>query len=257
MKKALALMVLAVCVFYGAEAFGTPSTHIWAPSTDVQAYGVGHITGDIYIPVDKPVAGAGRPATITNLGLTVGVLPYEKLGLEVGFDHIEGTYPVYFNAKLGVPEGALGANTPALAIGSYMIGTKNGGEARAGRTSKLGTDYNVYYAKAAETIGNFGRLSAGYYIGNKKLLVDENGKEDEKGVLLAWERTMSEISDKLWLSVDYMGGESNFGALAYGFAWKFAPNTSVIFAFVDQNNDEILPGDTFTMQVDIDFDIFK
>ena len=69
---------------------------------------------------------------------------------------------------------------------------------------------------------------------------------------------MSEISDKLWLSVDYMGGESSFGALAYGFSWKFAPNTSVIFAYVDQNNDDIAAvEDSFTVQVDIDFDIFK
>lgn len=255
MKKALALTVLVVCVFYGAEAFGTPSTHIWAPSTDVQAYGVGHVTSDIYIPVDKPADV--RPATITNLGLTVGVLPYEKLGLEVGFDHIEGTYPVYFNAKIGTPEGAFGEYFPALAIGSYMIGTKSGGEARAGKTAKVGSDYNVHYAKAAKTIGKLGRFSAGYYTGNKSLLVDENGKADESGALLAWERTMSEISDNLWLSVDYMEGDSNFGALAYGFSWKFAPNASAIFGFVDQNNDKILPGDTFTMQVDIDFDIFK
>ncbi|HZX36145.1 MAG TPA: hypothetical protein VFF54_06595 [Thermodesulfobacteriota bacterium] len=265
MKKALATIVLAVCVLYGAEAFGTPSTHVWSPSTDIQAYGVGHITADMYVPVknDSESTPATRPGTVTNLGLTVGVFPYEKLGLEVGFDHIAGfgdydTYPLYFNAKLGVPEGALGANTPALAIGSYMIGTKSGGESRAGKTPKIGTDVDIYYAKAAKTIGNLGRFSVGYYTGNKSLLVDENGKADEEGVLLAWERTMSEISDNLWLCVDYMGGDSSFGALAYGFSWKFAPNTSVIFGYIDQNNDDIAAlEDSFTVQVDIDFDIFK
>ena len=52
-----------------------------------------------------------------------------------------------------------------------------------------------------------GRLSAGYFAGNKKVLVDENGNSDEKGVLLSWDRTMTEISDKLWLAVDYQGSK--------------------------------------------------
>lgn len=237
-----AVSALSVLAYAGA-AQATPSTHIWSPSTDVQAYGVFHLTSDIYIPVDKPFDV--RPSTITNLGLTTGVLPYEKVNLEVGFDHIEGTYPLYLNAKLGTPEGAFGEYFPALAVGGYSFGTK-----------KDVTDYNIYYAKAAKTIGKLGRVSAGYYTGNDKLLLDENGNADESGVLLCWERTLSEISENLWVAIDYMGGDSNFGALSYGFSWKFAPNTSVIFGFVDQNNDNVAPGDTFTVQVDIDFNVF-
>lgn len=258
MKKVFAGLLAAVTVFFawGHEdhANATPSTHIWSPSTDIQPYKIFHLTSDIYIPVDKPTGT--RPGTITNLGLTVGVLPFEKVGLEVGFDHIEGSYPVFLNAKLGTPEGAFGEYFPAIAVGAYSIGTKTGGEARANRIAKPGTDYNVYYVKAAKTIGKLGRLSAGYYTGNEKLLVDEFGNSDESGVLLCWERTLSEISDNLWVAVDYMGGDSNFGALSYGFAWKFAPSTSVIFGYVDQNNDKITPGNTFTTQVDIDFDVF-
>jgi hypothetical protein len=202
-----------------------------------------HLTSDIYVPVKKP-AGA-RPSTITNLGLTAGVLPYEKVNLEVGFDHIEGDFPLYLNAKLGVPEGAYGEFFPALAVGGYSIGTKSDV-----------TDYNIYYVKAAKTVGKIGRISLGYYTGNDALLVDENGDSAESGVLVCWERTMSEISENLWVAIDYMGGDSNFGALSYGFAWKFAPNVSAIFGYVDQNNDNLLPGDTFTVQVDIDTNLF-
>ena len=265
MKKSLT-KVISTVLFTGmlgvASAYATPSTHVWAPSTDVQAYGVAHVTSDIYVPVKKidldvPADGIpDRPGTITNLGLTVGVLPYEKVGLEVGFDHIEGQYPLYLNAKLGIPENAYGEFFPALAIGGYSIGTKTGGDATV-TPSKPGNDYNIYYAKAAKTIGSFGRISAGYFTGNDKLLLDENGKASEDGVLLCWERTISEISDNLWVAVDYMGSDSNVGALSYGFAWKFAPNTSVIFGYVDQNNDKVAPGDTVTVQVDIDFDVFK
>src|SRR4030065_1429374 len=241
MKKSLT-RVISTVLFTGmlgvASAYATPSTHVWAPSTDVQAYGVTHITSDIYVPVKK--LDDVRPGTITNLGLTVGVLPFEKVGLEVGFDHIEGQYPLYLNAKLGIPENAFGDFFPAIAVGGYSIGTKSDV-----------TDYNIYYGKVAKTIGPVGRFSAGYYTGNEDLLGDKND-----GVLLTWERTISELSENLWVSVDYMGGDNSFGALSYGFAWKFAPNTSVIFGYVDQNNDDVA-ADSFTMQVDIDFDVFN
>jgi hypothetical protein len=254
----------AVAVFgLTGAAFATPSTHVWSPSTDTQAFGVFHLTADAYVPVQRDEETKTRPNTVTNFGLTLGVLPLEKVGLELGFDHIAGfgvldSYPFYFNAKLGVPEAAFGKYSPAFAIGGYSIGTKRDGEARVNETPELGTDYDVYYAKLAKTLGPLGRFSAGYYTGNRKLLVDENMESDEHGVLLCWERTMSEISDNLWLSVDYMGGESSFGTLSYGAAWKFAPNVSVILGYVDQNNDK-LSGvtDTFTMQVDIDFDVFS
>ncbi|HBR18299.1 MAG: hypothetical protein A3G39_01620 [Deltaproteobacteria bacterium RIFCSPLOWO2_12_FULL_43_16] len=268
MKKVIAALAAAVIIFSGGMAFATPSTHIWSPSTDIQPYGVFHLTSDIYVTTkgqDQQVGGAlgARPQTVTNLGFTVGVLPFEKVQLEVGFDHIAGygtydAYPIYYNAKLGIPEGAFGDFFPALAVGGYMLGTKTGGEARVNETAKLGTDYNILYAKAAKTIGPAGRFSVGYYKGNERLLVDENGKSDEAGILLCWERTMSEISDNLWLAIDYMGGDSSYGALSYGFSWKFAPNASVIFAYVDQNNDKLSAvEDWFTVQVDIDFDVFS
>ena len=259
MRKSLTRFISTVFltgVIGAASAYATPSTHVWAPSTDIQAFGVAHITSDIYVPVKKidfiDLVGTeddgvkDRPGTITNLGLTVGVLPFEKVGLEIGFDHIEGQYPLYLNAKLGIPENAFGNFFPAIAVGGYSIGTKSDV-----------TDYNIYYGKVAKTIGPVGRFSVGYYTGNDELLLDENGKSSENGVLICWERTISEISDNLWVAVDYMGGDSSAGALSYGFAWKFAPNTSVIFGYVDQNNDEVAPGDTFTVQVDIDFDVFK
>ena len=163
---------------------------------------------------------------------------------------------MYFNAKLGVPEGAFGAYFPALAIGGYVFGTRPMAR-RAGRTASPGTDFNIVYAKMAKTFGPIGRLSAGYYRGNEALLVDENGAEEPDGVLLCWERSMTEISDKLSAAVDYMGGDNSFGALSYGMAWKFSPNVSVIFAYVDQNNDDLaFVEDWFTVQVDIDFDLF-
>ena len=137
-----------------------------------QAYGVFHLTSDMYVPAKKDEVNKTRPNTVTNIGLTTGVLPYEKANLEVGFDHIAGfgtldAYPIYFNAKFGVPENAFGEFSPQFAVGGYMLGTK-----------KDTTDQNIYYGKIAKTLGKAGKFSLGYYTGNKKLLLDENGKEE-------------------------------------------------------------------------------
>lgn len=239
MIKGFVFTLGAVALLTGT-AGATPSTHIWAPSTDVQAYGVFHLTHDTYIPVE-----GAKAAPVTNEGLTVGVLPSEKVNVEVGFDLINnGTPadadPIYFNAKVGIPEDALGKGIPALAVGAYALGTK-----------KDSTDYNVYYGKIGKTVPVAGRFSIGYFQGNEDLL----GKDENAGILLCWERTMSEISDNLWVAIDYQGGKSALGALNYGFAWKFAPNTSVIFGYDDYNNVDL--ADTYTVQLDIDFDVFS
>lgn len=250
MMKRLVSVVSAVSLIgmIGAAAvYATPSTHIWAPSADIQPYKVVHLTHDVYAPVSKDAADA-RVAPLTNLGLEVGVLPFEKVNMEVGFDIIQaGTAadanPVYYNLKIGTPENSLGQGLPALAVGSYLIGTK-----------KDVTDYNVMYGKAAKTVGNIGKFSVGYYTGNDKLLLDDKGEKANDGILLCWEKTVTEVSDKLWVAVDYMGGDNALGTLNVGFAWSFTPNVSVIFGY-DMLNNQDLTGvaDTFTTQLDINF----
>jgi len=232
-------------VFEGAYA--TPTTHVWSPSTDVQPFKVWHLTADFYVPAERDGQG-NRPAPVTNLGLTVGVLPYKNLNAEVGFDLIGGfgeldDNPLYFNAKVGIPEGAYGKAFPALAVGVFGVGTK---------ADK--TDFDIVYGKAAKTVSlgefNVGRFSLGCFTGNPDLLT-HSGKKDNDGILVAWERTMTEISDKLWVCVDYQGSQSSFGALNFGFSWKFADNVSAIFGY-DIYNDRDL-ANTYTVQIDIDF----
>ncbi len=242
------IMILMLGFFCSKFAYATPSTHIWAPSTDVQPYKKGHLTSDVYVASEKDSTG-NRPDTITNLGLTFGVLPFEKINMEVGFDHKTGTgalddYPLYFNTKIGIPENAFGEGSPAWAAGIYDVGTK-----------RDKTNYNVGYTKIAKTFSindfSLGRFSAGYFQGNAKLLLDKNSKEDNEGVLAAWERTLTEISDKLWVCAEYMGSESSYGAWNLGFSWKFSDNVSVIFGYNMYNNHNL--SDTVTVQVDIDF----
>lgn len=232
-------MAMALTVAATGVAMATPSTQIWIPSTDIQAFKSLHLGLDNYTRTSSD----SSVNHIYDLGLTAGVLPFEKVQAEVGIDYITSGdnhydgYPLYFNAKLGTPEDSLFAYSPALAVGGYGFGTKN----------DL-TDQNIVYGLAAKTIPVLGRLSAGYYSGNDKVIGADND-----GVLLSWDRTLAEISDKLWVAVDYQGGDNTVGALSFGASWAFSKNVSVIFGY-DIYNDQAAAGkNTFTTQVDINF----
>ncbi|MCX5692634.1 MAG: hypothetical protein NTX47_02990, partial [Candidatus Omnitrophica bacterium] len=137
-----AVFLISVFWFPVSFCYATATTHVWSPSADVQAYKKWHLTSDYYVPTESNSSGV-RPNTITNFGLTVGVLPFEKLNAEIGFDYKSGygdldDYPWYFNAKLGIPENAYGELFPALAAGIYDLGTKNNK-----------TNSRIVYGKAA------------------------------------------------------------------------------------------------------------
>jgi hypothetical protein len=230
----------------------TPSTQIWIPSTDIQAFKTLHLGIDNYIRTET-VDGV-RGSTIYDGGLTVGILPFKKLQAEVGADfmtmsdNVYDNYPVYFNLKIATPEGSIFKGSPSLAVGAYNFGTK-----------KDLTNYDIVYGLIAKTIPVVGRLSAGYYYGNDKILLDDKGKKAAGGILLSLDRAMPEISDKLWLAVDYQGGMNYLGALSFGFSWNFSKNVSVIFGYDIYNNTKALynsvdtNAQTFTTQLDINF----
>jgi len=246
MRKSIkAALAIVMTLAASTAAFATPSTQIWIPSTDIQPFATGHLNIDTYIRTTSNGGGSN----VIDIGPTVGVLPFEKVQAEVGFDYIDaGTnsradkHPLYFHGKLGTPEEALFKNSPALAFGGYNFGTDVGV-----------TSQNMVYGLAAKTLPVIGRLSAGYFHGSKRVLVDENGNNENDGVLLSWDRTISELSDKLWTAVDYQGGDSAVGALSFGAAWAFSKNVSVIFGYDIYNNVKTGGKNTFTTQVDINF----
>jgi hypothetical protein len=258
----------AFCILSFAFAFATPSTHIWAPSTDIQPHKKIHLTADTYTPT------TGKGTNVDNYdqhlyvqqvyGLTFSLLPDKpednplgklwlplaKVMAETGFDYKKGfgsfydSTPWYFHFKLGVPEGDFFKALPAWAFGAYDLGTRS-----------HRTNYNIWYLKAGKTASagkiNLGRFSAGYFNGSGRLLRDKNGLRDNHGLLFCWERTMPEISDRLWLAVDYQGTQSSYGAINYGFAWKFSNNVSAIVGYDIYHNRNLT--DTITFQLDIDF----
>ena len=246
-------------MFFANElTFSTPSTQIWIPSTDFQKWKTMHLGLDNYIRTSNISSGVRGAGVFFDAGFTTGLLPFEKFQGEIGVDYLYmgdsnyDNYPVYFNAKIGLPEDALFKGSPAIALGAYNFGLK-----------KNLTNYNIIYGEIAKTIPILGRISVGYYTGNDKVLVDENLKKANSGVLLSWDRTMTEISDKLWLAVDYQGGKNYLGALSFGASWAFSKNVSVIFGYDIYNNKNAYyntnnqNANTFTAQVDINSLIFS
>ena len=249
----IALAAFALCGLTATIASATPSTQIWIPSTDIQAYKTVHLNFDTYIR-DRSNADGSRTAPVVVIGPTVGILPFPKIQAEIGFDLISAggdadKHPLLRPRKARHPGGFPVQALPAVAVGMYNIGTKSG-DARNG---ELATNQDIAYALVARTIPVIGRLSAGYFAGNKKVLVDENGNSDEKGVLLSWDRTMTEISDKLWLAADYQGSKSALGAFSFGASWAFAKNVSVILGYDIYNEKRTGGQNTVTLQVDINF----
>lgn len=271
MKKMMTMVTLAttLLVLAAHSAFATPSTQIWSPSTDVQAYKTVHLGIDNYfrasgVAKSPPSATATRDANLYDIGLTVGVLPFEKLQMEVGVDYLvsandpNDNHPFSFNLKIGTPENSLFKHSPALAAGIYNAGPTQ----PADKAVLITSGQNITYALAAKTlpeigpVPSLGRVSAGYYHGSSNAFVDtrlDPAHAQNDGVILTWDRTMSEISDRLWLAVDYFSGNNVNGALSTGFSWAFSKNVSVIFAYNIFNEKALAGNNTFTTQLDINF----
>lgn len=249
-----------------------PSTQIWIPSTDIQPFKTVHLNIDNYFRAsgDKnapPNSAATRDTNTFDLGLTVGVLPFEKVQLEVGFDYLvvandpNDQHPWSGNIKMGTPENWMFPFAPALAVGLYNarpvkdIATRDAPNVSSGQ--------NMFYGLVAKTVPalgpvpSLGRFSAGYYRGSRRALVDNPdptlARPANDGVLLSWDRVMSEISDRLWIGVDYQGGKNVVGATNFGFSWAFAKNVSVLFAYDIYTEKQLAGSNSFTTQVDINF----
>lgn len=223
----------AVLALASGVAMATPSTQIWIPSTDVKGF------KDVHIDIDNYTRFSGRTENgfnpnLYDIGLSAGVLPLENIKLEVGIDFLKSGYqndalygydraPMYFNAKLGTPEDAFGIKgLPAFAVGAYNLGTYEKIE------KGLTTRQNIVYGLVGKTLPVIGRLSAGGYYGSERAL----GKGANSGIMASWDRSMPEISDKLWLAVDYMGGNNVNGALTVGGSWTFSKQVSLIVGTV-------------------------
>jgi len=169
MKKAFKALVAGAFLMSANAAWATPSTTFWTPATTyVQPFGIPHLTYDTYF--------GEKGAYPIDVGLTMGILPFEKVQAEIGFDLFYPGYTAngfYLNAKLGLTEGALGSWFPGISAGIHGVGLKSG-------TS----DYNILHAEVGKALPIGTIVVGGYYgAGSEALWTGSDGSVNRLGLL--------------------------------------------------------------------------
>jgi len=256
----LFVFVMMMSVFIAGIAEATPSTTYWTPMTpDIQPYGVLHLGVDNYFRVASKVSDETTVSFPTDLGLTTGILPFEKIQMEIGVDHLAPSdYPWFFNGKIGAPEGALSSWAPALQVGIFNVGTKSND---ANLTN--GTNQNIFYGVIGKTIPYLGRLSAGPYMGNDSVLRSSAGEKENTGFMVALDHGFLPVKDKagnefnrLVFAADYASGKNAIGGGGFGLYYFFTKDISLLTGPVWFNDQGINGKWKWTMQLDINVPVF-
>lgn len=250
MKKALKAALAALMLSTATSAMATPSTTYWTPATTyVQPYLVPHLTYDTYF---------GEPGAYPiDTGITIGVLPFERLQGEVGFDLL---YPgntqngFQLNGKLAVPEGSFGEYFPGISLGVTNVGFKKD-------VSDLYT-FHGFVAKTFPRIGNIG--VGGYYGAGSKVLWTGTDGVKRAGAMAAWSSPDINVNlqglNKIVLVADVMTGKNVLGAGGPGIYFYFTPAIDVLVGPVFFFDKALQPGSAsmlWTVQLDVDFDLRK
>ena len=244
-------LAAATAITIAGVARATPSTTYWAPSTTyVQPFGVPHLTYDSYFRKN-----ASYPL-IT--GVTIGVLPFDKLQLEVGYDLLLPSHdPVLFllNAKLGMPEDVFFKGSPSLAVGVFGAGIKG----KSG--SDNGTSWDVLYGQIQKNLPWGGYLSVGGYYGagTKELWLGNDGNPHRAGFIGA--ATSPDINvnlpglKKLIVVADAQTGNNFYGAAGGGVYFYFNDFIDILTGPVYFFDHAAQPGEDkwmWTVQLDVD-----
>ncbi len=248
---------VSVALVWAGTASATPTTTYWAPSTTaVQPFLVPHVTYDTYFWRGTVAGQPGSPLYPVDTGLTMGVLPWNAVNLEIGFDlFLPSPDPWAFNAKLGVPEGLFFRKSPSLAVGAYGLGTK------ASTSTVPGTDYDILYGQAQETLPWGGFVSAGGYYGagGRILWLGSDGAEHRGGFMGAVAAPDLAVNlpglKKLVFVADVQTGKNVFGAGGVGVTLFFTDAIDLLTGPVWFFDRSLQPGGRdllWTVQLDVD-----
>ncbi len=260
MRKLLASILAIGGILVSVDAAqATPSTTFWAPSTTyIQPYLVPHITYDTYFWKGPNAGVAGSPLYPIDTGITIGVLPFEKLQLEIGYDLLlptEKSLLFLLNAKLGTPEGAFFTGSPSLAVGIFGVGLKGKSD------SNLGTSYDILYGQIQRTLpwGGFVSVGGYYGAGTKELWFGDDGKEHRAGFIGAIAGPDVPVNlpglKKLVVAADVQTGNNVFGAAGGGLYLYFTDAIDILTGPVYFFDGAGQPGGKhwmWTVQLDVD-----
>ncbi len=257
MKEAIGTLVVGALLAAAPRASATSSTAFWTPATAyVQPYLVPHVTYDSYL--------GERAALQTDLGLTVGVLPFRKIQAEIGIDSLlpgVASGNLYLNAKLASPEGAFAPWQPGISFGIVGLGFE--------RASEL----DVLHATVAKTFPWVGNLAAGAYYGLRPgLLRGSAGAAARAGALAAWTSPDLKVGlpglAKVNFVADVQTGKNALGAWGVGVGLYLTPSIGILTGpvfFLDPQATAQLPAPgivpgrkpevLWTVQLDADLDL--
>jgi hypothetical protein len=154
----------------------------------------------------------------TDVGYTLGILPFSKLQMEVGLDYMgAGNFPLLGNTKLAVIEDAFFKGQPALAVGLFNVGVKTDV-----------TDADIRYVNIGKTLPIIGRLFVGGYEGNKTITGNDGVN---KGITLAWDRSFLPTKSaggvdytRITVCADLATGNNAYGGGGPGVSYNFNEN---------------------------------
>jgi hypothetical protein len=265
-----AALVMCIVTVASVKVYATPTTTYWTPSTmDIQPFGVLHIGVDNYFTVfrkyrNSPKMG-GAGAFPTDAGLTIGVLPFEKIQMEIGVDLVEpSNYSVYFNAKIGTPEDSLFPYSPGISVGIFNAGLHRRDTPYPHKYNfelNNRNDYNIGYVTVGRSIPYLGRVHASYYYGNPHALITSAGNRANRGFMVGFDRGFWTVKDssgeysKFVIAADYCSGENYIGGYGGGIYYFFTKNISLLVGPVWFNDERMNGQWKITAQLDINVDL--
>lgn len=144
---------------------------------NVQLYGGLHIDIDNYFAVVRNTAHR-RGSSSAYFQLTIGILPFKKLQKEIAADLLESVeYPLYFNARIGMPEDNLFESSHAPQIGVLITGSKTDV-----------TNQHIVYPATTKATPDIQRLPAGPYFGNKNVLLAKYADDETPSSMVSFDR---------------------------------------------------------------------
>lgn len=252
MKKAFKALAASAFLASAGAAWATPSTTFWTPATTyVQPFAIPHITYDTYFGEN-----GGYPV---DTGLTMGILPFDKVQAEVGFDLLYGFGPLstftgnslYLNGKVGLTEGAFGDWFPGISAGIYGAGLK-------GNVST----FDIWHGEIGKTFG-FGTLTVGGYYGagSTNLWTGSSGSVERTGFMGAYLTPDVPINltglNKINFFGDVQTGKNVYGAWGLGVGLFFTPAIDILTGPIFFLDEKLQPGGSkmmWTVQLDVDLD---
>lgn len=252
-------LLVAGTALVPAMASATPTTTYWAPSTALcQPKARPHITYDTYFGKGTPPPGAGAPAYPIDTGLEMGVLPWDKVQAEVGYDVLlPSSNPVFFflNAKVCTPESSLFKGSPGISAGFYNLGFR-----------KDVTDYNVFHLMFQKALPGGAYVAAGLYrgLGSEVLFTNSDGKIVRTGAMIGVLSPDIPIGirglKKLNITADVQTGKNVLGGGGFGLYLYFTDTVDLLIGPVFFFDRDLQPGRSrvmWTTQLDIDIPLGK